>query len=334
MAEKSNKFSFSSWFSYVLIIFAGLLIYMKSLFFDFTYLDDNVWVLDYQWFLKNLSNASHLFTHPDFISKSFYRPILTLSFMIDAQWSGINPFGYRLTDLGIHLTSACLLLIVLKKLKYSDALALSFALIFTVHPVFTQAVAWIPGRTDSLLGLFVLASFIFFLHFLKEKKWIHYGGHVFFLVLSLLTKETAVILPVMCFLYLFLIDDTKACKRTHFISWFLILAGWGIIRTMILRGSNDVTLSIAVTSLIKNLPAFIPYIGKIILPFNLSVLPILEDMTKVYGWITIGIIVLLLVFSNQKRWKFILFGLLWFILFLLPSLVVSFLKHEYRLANS
>jgi len=331
LPEKCKNIFLSSWFSYLLIIFLGSLIYFKSLFFDFTYLDDNVWILDYQWFLKNIHNCFHLFTHPDFISKSFYRPVLTLSFMLDAQWSGTSPFGYRLTDLGIHLLSSCLLLNILKRLKYSQELALSFALIFTVHPVFTQAVAWIPGRTDSLLGLFVLSSFIFFLSFLDRKQWSHYAGHVFFLILALLTKETAVVLPVICFLYLYLIHETKIPKIKYLVSWFIILAVWGIIRTKIVMATNDITLSHAVMSLFQNLPALIPYIGKVFLPLNLSVLPILEDMSFVYGWISIGIITLLLLFSKNKRGKYVFFGLLWFLVFLLPSLVVSFLKHEYRL---
>ena len=158
-----------SWRPYLWIVLAGFLLYFKTLFYDLTYLDDNVWVLDYQWFLKNFSNSLQVFRRPDIVSGLFYRPLLNLSFIISAQMSGSSPFAYHLTNILTHLLAASLFFSLLNKLNYSRELSFLFSLIFTVHPVLTQAVVWIPGRTDSLLGVFVLTSFIFFLNFLKTK---------------------------------------------------------------------------------------------------------------------------------------------------------------------
>jgi len=57
------------------------LLYQKILSFELTYLDDNVWILDYQWYLSNINNLPQFFIQPDLISSVFYRPLLSLSFM-------------------------------------------------------------------------------------------------------------------------------------------------------------------------------------------------------------------------------------------------------------
>ena len=322
-----------SWRPYLWIVLAGFLLYFKTLFYDLTYLDDNVWVLDYQWFLKNFSNSLQVFRRPDIVSGLFYRPLLNLSFIISAQMSGSSPFAYHLTNILIHLLAASLFFSLLNKLNYSRELSFLSSLIFTVHPVLTQAVVWIPGRTDSLLGVFVLTSFIFFLNFLKTKIGKYYMGHLFFLFFALLTKETAIALPLICFLYLQLIFKRKASslsQKIFMIPWFIILSVWLMIRQTVLTQGHDTNVFLAVQSVFLNLPAIISYIGKIILPFNLSVLPILRDITPAYGLVAMVLLVVLLVLSRNKRLPYVLFGISWFFLFLLPSLVFSFLKHEYR----
>lgn len=82
--------------NYFLIFFLGFTFYLPSLFFDFSYFDDNVLVLDNLYFLKNLGNFFKAFQievfHIHNFSAAYYRPILTLSFMFDALISGKSPF--------------------------------------------------------------------------------------------------------------------------------------------------------------------------------------------------------------------------------------------------
>src|SRR3990172_13428833 len=130
---------------YVWIILTGFVLYAKTLFYGITYLDDSSWLLDYQYFLKNLSNIGLLFSRPDFLTPIFYRPVLGLSFMLDAQGSGSSPFGYHLTNVCIHLINACLVFALFMRLGYRRGLSFFFALVFTVHPGLTMAVAWIPA---------------------------------------------------------------------------------------------------------------------------------------------------------------------------------------------
>ena len=72
-----------------------------------------------------------------------------------------------------------------------------FALIFAVHPALNQAVAWIPGRNDSLLALFVLASALAFVRYVENRNWQWLGAYLALSLAALLTKESAVLLPLI-----------------------------------------------------------------------------------------------------------------------------------------
>jgi tetratricopeptide (TPR) repeat protein len=102
-----------------------------------------------------------------------------------------------------------------------------------------------------------------------------------------------------------------------------------------LRNSTGITLPEMIKSVWLNLPAVIQFLGKIFFPFNLSVLPIMQDTTFVYGIIAAILLFLLIFFTKNKRWNFILLGFGWFLAFLLPSfirpnsaLVADFIEHR------
>ena len=171
---------------YAWIASLGFILYCQTLFFNFTYLNNNVLILDHYHFLRNLTNLFRSFTQDVFqithSADAYYRPMLTISFILDAQLGKTYPSMYHLTNLALHLMTSCLVFIFLKKLKYKPVLTGLFALIFTIHPVLTQAVVWIPGRNDSLLTIFILINFIFWLKFLETKKWQLFAWQLLFLL--------------------------------------------------------------------------------------------------------------------------------------------------------
>jgi len=312
---------------YIIIALVGFLLYFKTLFFGFTFLDDNQLILGNFYFLRDFTNFFRAFGEDVFLSPldAYYRPLLTISLMIDAQLGGTAPFIYHLSNVLLHLAAACLLFRLLTKLKYRRDLSLLFALLFTVHPVLTQAVAWVPGRNDSLLAVFVLAAFSSFVDYCSGKSpqgktlW----RHLLFFALALFTKETALVLPVVCVLYYCLI-----LKRVRFLGGLnpLLAVGWGVVTTiwfLVRRAAFTNPLETSLydisKSVFQGLPVVVQYIGKIFFPLNLSVLATIEDTTFVYGILAIFLLVALLSVTKDRRWGRILFGLFWFLLFLLPS---------------
>ncbi|MBU4536866.1 glycosyltransferase family 39 protein, partial [Patescibacteria group bacterium] len=182
------------WLPFMVIAVLGFLIYSQTLFFDFTYLDDNTLILDNQSFLSNPLNVFeafrtdvfHIFNHSAF----YYRPILTISFMFDYQIGGVNPFVYHFSNLIFHILAVCLLFVFLRKINYKKDISFLFSLLYLSHPVLTQAVAWIPGRNDSLVTIFILASFVCFIHFLNRNQTKYFIFHLLFFTLDIFTKET------------------------------------------------------------------------------------------------------------------------------------------------
>ena len=150
-------------YAYYLIAVVVIALYAKAVFFDFTYLDDNILVLVNRYFLKDLGNIIKAFRFDAFGREFgyYYRPMLTISLMLDAQISGVSPVIYHVTNILIHLAASCLVFRFFVKSGYPQDKSLLISLIFAVHPVLTQAVVWIPGRNDSLLTVFSLLSFIF-----------------------------------------------------------------------------------------------------------------------------------------------------------------------------
>jgi hypothetical protein len=328
---------------YILISLISFTVYLRSLFFGFTYFDDNVLILDNLFFLRNIANLPKAFTTEVFhilhSSAAYYRPMLTISYMLDAQISGEGPFMYHFTSILIHIIVSNLLFVFLKKLKISESLAFIFALVFAVHPVLAQAVSWIPGRNDSLLALFSLVSFIYFIDFLNKQNNTYLWLSSLFLLLAYFTKESALLLPFLMIVYALLLTDKKSLRQNVWgiiLVWILAFVPWLYLRSVALQsGGVQYPLVESLQKIIINSPAILLYLGKVLIPVNLSVLPTLQDSTLIYGIVSLVIIVILFIASKQKRHNYSLFGLIWFFAFLVPSFlrpssayVADFLEHR------
>jgi len=307
------------------------------LFFDFTYLDDNNLILEKASILQEAKNIGLFFTNDVFLSpdKFYYRPLLNLSFMFDAQSGATLPTRYHFSNIIFHLLAVSLAFCLLRRLTKRPELSLGLSLIYLVHPVLTQAVAWIPGRNDVLLAIFVLAAFLKFLDFSERPRLPNYLSYLLFLFLALLTKETAVFLPILIIFYFLFINSGKMERHDKWLIFFGSLATgaiWFLMRTFALD-NNPFNYTTALVGSLANLPALHLYLGKLLFPFNLAVFPILADSTLIYGLSTIILLILAIIFSHQKNKHLITFGLLWFLLFLLPAFfrlnsVSDFLEHR------
>jgi 4-amino-4-deoxy-L-arabinose transferase-like glycosyltransferase len=157
--------------------------------------------------------------------------MLTISFIFDYQIGGASPFIYHFVNVLLHLLATCLLFIFLQKLDYRKELAFLFSFIFLIHPAMTQTVAWIPGRNDSLLAIFILASFIFFIKYLKEKSSNLFWS-LFFSGLAFFTKESAVlVVPIIFFYFYFIYKKQNKKKILYFFLGSIGLVGlWAGLR--------------------------------------------------------------------------------------------------------
>lgn len=135
-----------------------------------------------------------------------YRPLRTLTYAVDYAVWGLNPMGFRITNIAIHVLNCALALFVARKLTGGARIAaLAATLLFALHPVQVESVAYISGRRDVLFALFYLAAFLAFIRFREattraaQLGWLAATGVGF--VLSLLSKEMAASFPVACLLW-------------------------------------------------------------------------------------------------------------------------------------
>lgn len=320
-----------SWGAYALIAVIIFAVYSQTLFHNIVYLDDNTFVTEQHNYNQNLSNLPMVFEEDVFHKSTreiYYRPILRVSFMFDAQFGGetTNIFMSHLSNIIIHIFAISLLFRLLIKLSIKKETALSFALIFGVHPLTTHVVSWIPGRNDSLLAIFTFASFIFFLNYLEQRKWRHYLWHLIFFAAALWTKETAMVIPIILMLYVLIRKDLGELKK-NYRQYLWQTPGWVLLLVFYFASRYSVFSTLSVngklnifSSIYENLPSLIPTIGKIFLPFNLSVVPILEDMSITYGSITLIFFITYFILSKDKDYRMIIFGTGWFLIFIVLTL--------------
>ncbi len=314
---------------YIWIAAAVAILYAKSLSFGYTFLDDNLLILNNYDFLKNMNSVVSAFfqkVYPRSFSMPYYRPILLVSLVLDAQIGGVSPFVYHLTNILIHIAVSALAFALFAQLGYRRALSLFFALIFAVHPVLTQAVAWVPGRNDSIMAAFSIASFIFFLKFLGSKGRKYYLWHLFFLLLAIFTKESALVLIAICYLYCAIVRGKKEFMSV----WKMLLAGHVIIcalffipRYFVTRGSDPVTLYEICNLVTQQALSIVQLIGKAVFPVHQSVFPTMRDSSSGYGLAAIALIAALVIFFKKGSRRLIMFGAAWLILFLIPPLIRS-----------
>ena len=135
-----------------------------------------------------------------------YRPIRTLVLAILYHFFGENPVGYHVVNLLIHVMTTLVAFHLVRVLTHQTKTAFLSALVFAVHPIQTDSVAYISGIRDTLSGLFYLTSFYLFLVYRKTPRVGLLMAFLLFNGLGLFTKESAASLVFMYFMY----DFTKS----------------------------------------------------------------------------------------------------------------------------
>jgi tetratricopeptide (TPR) repeat protein len=261
-----------------------------------------------------------------------YNPLSILSLCIDKMMYGFdNKAGWHLTNLFLHLICVFFVFRISLQLGLNWKGAFVTALLFGIHPMRVESVAWITERKDVLYGSFYLAAFYLYL-----KQKIRYSSKrnlfIFILfVLSLLSKIQAVTLPLTFLVADYLLDDKLTWKTIKSkIPYFAISLIFGIIGIIILNAEGSLntvqtTYPLWVRPFIGSYSLLV-YFVKAVIPFRLS--PVYPYPSELPSYIFasmafIPVLLGLLWYSYRRNAKFIVFGLGFFlvnIIFLLQVL--------------
>ena len=330
---------------YLVLIIISFGVYANSLVNEFVFDDDSVVLGDPA--ITSISNIPKFFTAELGFHKvigRYYRPVVSASYAIDHAVWGFKPFGFHLTNVLIHVINVLLLFVLLQKMlefsgfKYKNIAVLAGTVLFALHPVHTEAVAWVSGRTDSLSCTFFFASFIYYLNYSRFESSKNLALTLLFYLLALLSKEMAITLPAAVILYDIAVVKVKFSsilknKLKMYLSLVLLSVFYLLIRWLVLK---DVTprdtylyfygkdITVVIFTMLQTLPFY----------FKLAVFPV--GMLYHYGGylpyinsplepaavfaLVFLVIVLISVIYLYKRTPLFSYALMFFFLTLSPVL--------------
>ncbi len=164
-----------------LIISVGFLVYVNSLPNGFLW-DDEEQIVN-NLVIRSWSNLPLIFTSSTFyaggagLSGGFYRPLVTLSYLLNYHIWGLNPFGFRLFQIVFHLSNSVLLFFILRKIllaqgiNLADEISFFAALLFTVHPANIESVVYLASIGEVLYVFFGLLAIWVFLGGVSYNGW-------------------------------------------------------------------------------------------------------------------------------------------------------------------
>jgi hypothetical protein len=268
-----------------------------------------------------------------------WHPLAWISHMLDVTLFGLNPAGHHGMALLLHLANALLLCTTLTRLTGARWRSLSVALLFALHPLHVESVAWAAERKDLLCALFWILTIRAWHGYAERPGWKHYLLVVILFAAGLMAKPMIVTLPFV----LLLLDYWplgRLLSPGGVRPWralveklpLLLMAGAASVITFIAQTRGSAVTPIGPASLVGNvsnaLQGYVTYLGKTLWPVDLAILyP--YDAARLTPWRTAGaalilIAVTLAVFRAARRRPYLATGWLWYLGALVP--VVGFVR--------
>jgi len=199
------------------LILSVLIVYGQLPFFDFVFFDDHVYVAEKAQVIAGISWESlrWAFTATD---AGFWHPLTWISLMFDHELWGLNPGGYHLTNLLLHLIATLLLFFALRRLTGSRARSGFVAALFALHPLHVESVAWIAERKDVLSAVFWMLSLLLYARYVEKPGRLRYGLVLFSFLLGLMAKPMVITLPFILILF-----DVWPLNRLSAGNWKLLI---------------------------------------------------------------------------------------------------------------
>ena len=222
--------------------------------------------------IRSLSaaNLAEIFTTPEY--KGNYHPLTTLSWAVEYTLFGAEPLVYHLDNLILHLVNSILVLGLIHLITGKPWVAVVTALLFAVHPLRVESVAWISERKGLLSSLFFIASLIGYVRYVKNDDKGAYAAAIGLFVLSLLAKSTAVSLSLALILF-DVVLRRRLDRRALYdkIPFFALSAIFGVvaIRAQEMSGSIHAGFSVASKVTLAS-ESLLFYLGKSLVPLRLS----------------------------------------------------------------
>ncbi len=202
-----------------------------------------------------------------------YYPLLHSAFWMEHRIWGDAVLGYHLTNVVLHAASACLVVRIVRRLSLPGAWLAG--LVFALHPVCVEAVAWISEQKSALSGVFCLAAAMVYLRFDQTRRRPDYLCALGLFVLGLLSKTVTATLPAVLLVVFWWQRGRLGFRRDvrPLLPWFALGAGAGLFtawveRTYIGARGADFALTLTERFLLAGRAIWF-YAGKLVWPAHL-----------------------------------------------------------------
>jgi tetratricopeptide (TPR) repeat protein len=280
---------------------------------------------------------------PGLVLRHGLRPLTNLSYAVDyALWSGRDAFGFHVSNVVFHAANVLMLFVLTRRLVRDEgsseavaSLAATLAAaLFAVHPMMTEAVSYVSSRSELLVTLMVLSSVYAFRRGVREgPRWFALAFGCFLLALA--AKETGAIVPLVVFaadvLYGSGPELRSRIRRFHAPVLALVVVGgflrsWRYVALEVPGAESAFTWQNAAT--VAHIA--VRYIWLLVAPHGQSVIPAVYPIASVWDARLILVLVALsaivtVAFKARRRAPLVTFGLIWFVLGLVPSSVLGVL---------
>lgn len=272
-----------------IVVLITLIIFLPALWNGFVNWDDHLYVsenqhiraLDFEFLRWSLTASV----------ASLWHPLTMFSLAIDQAVWGLNPSGYHFTNILFHSLNTFLVFVSAVRLtgyvqgradKKSIIASIATAVLFGIHPLRVESVVWVSERKDVLCAFFFLLSLISYLRYAssRSKKPLFYAASLIFFALALMSKPMAVSLPVVLMILDFYPLKRWAAGYRGILAEKLPFFALSVLSTVVTIWIHHLEKALLEGTLGSVEPflftvhvavrAFIFYLTKMLMPFNLS----------------------------------------------------------------
>jgi tetratricopeptide (TPR) repeat protein len=310
-----------------------LAVYWQVNQFDFVNIDDNIYVTENSHIQSGITLDGIRWA---LNSKYFHlwNPLVWLSFMFDYQLYGLNPGGYHVTNLILHILSALLLFRLFNRMTQAIWPSAFVAAIFALHPLHVESVAWVAERKDVLSAFFWMLTLCLYVYYTEKPAVRRYLLVLFSFVLALMSKPMVVTLPLILILLDYWPLKRFESKKDNLFLWqlkeklpFFILSAVLVIITLYtpnapgLPDTPDLKQFPLISRLTNAPVAFVTYLGKTFWPHDLTVFYLFPIQTPIWQFVGSSLLIISIsaaVIVMARRLPYLFAGWLWYAITIAP----------------
>ena len=310
------------------LVILNVLVFGQVPAFDFLEFDDDAYLVKNHNVQQGLTAESLKWA----LTTSYFanwHPLTWLSYLTEITLFGLNPAVFHVTNVLIHIAAGIILYFLLFRMTDVRGPSAIVALLFAIHPLHVESVAWISERKDVLCGLFWMLACYAYVSYTRRRTALRYGLVLLWFILGLMSKAMIVTLP-----FVFLLLDywplgrmkERAALRRLIVEKLPMIALSAAVAVMAIRAQHlaeavmgDRLLSFP-GRIVNAFSSYTIYVTKTFWPTNLSPFYPLQDVSLLWALASVAFVLGVSAFAvlGIRRYPYIFVGWFWYLGTLVP----------------